>query len=247
MSRVMNKQLRPDEEFVICSVAAHFAGDWWSGENPPDAYLKVRDEITAIEISTLTQHVSDGHGGSKPRISEDATAIWLANKLDSELRHKIPDGLVVILTLASPILKARKVKTHLKEKIVHLVSCSQESENLEDILGNSIKVHVTPDNRPSGKKVVGIVASQKSSPDILLNAKSILENRIVVKARKCGSLKCESPLWLALFNDYWLADDDIYRQAIHSFSVHHPFEKILLVSGNKSVAVLYERLKPALN
>jgi hypothetical protein len=240
----MGDQLRQDEKFVICSVAAYFSGEWWPGENPPDAYLKVHHEVVAVEISTLTQHVSDGSGGSIPRLSEDATAIWLANELNSELLDKIPDGLFVMLTLASPILKARKAKTYLKDKIVTLVSSSCETEVTEDIWGNRVKVRIAPDDRPSGKKVVGIVTNQKSSPDILLNARSILEDRLVVKASKCCSLRFGGPLWLALFNDYWLADNDTYQQAIESFSVDHPFEKILVVCGNRSVTELCEKRSP---
>jgi len=228
-------------------LATHFSGNWWPGENPPDAYLRVGDEVTAVEISTLTQHVSDGSGGLKPRLSEDATAIWLANALNSELRENIPGGWLVILVLASPILKAKKVKAQLRDRITTLVATSRETEVTESIFDNCIKIHVAPDDRPSGKKVVGVVSSQKSSPDILLNARNILEDRLVVKAGKCRFLNFKGPLWLALFNDYWLADDDTYQQAMDSFSVDHPFEKILLVSGNKSVAELHGKHNPALN
>ena len=236
----MTSQLRSDEEFVICSVAAHFSGTWWAGENPPDAYLQAGHEITAVEISTLTQHVSDGRGGSKPRLSEDSTAIWLANALNDELQASVPDGMLVMLTLASPILKAKKVKTQLKRTISNLLSSACECEVAEDILGNRIDVQIVADDRPSGKKVVGIITNANSSPDILKNAWHILEDRIVVKASKCSSLPFVGPKWLALLNDYWLADNDTYQQAFDSFSVDHPFEKILLVSGNGSVAVLRE-------
>lgn len=241
----MSSQLRSDEEFVIRSLATHFSGNWWAGENPPDAYLQVCDEVAAIEISTLTQHVSDECGGSKPRLSEDSTAIWLANELNNELQVEIPDGLLVILTLAAPIMKARKVKTQLKEKIVNLVSNSCRTEISEIIIGNSITVKVTSDERPSGKKIVGIITNEKSSPNILQNAMSILEDRIVVKTGKCRSLAFNGPKWLALLNDYWLADNDTYLQAIGSSSLAHPFEKILLVSGNRSVVVLHEKHNPA--
>ena len=241
----MTSPLRPDEKFVICSVAAHFSGTWWPGEDPPDAYLRVGDEVAAIEISTLTQHVSDGRGGSKPRISEDSTAIWLANQMNEELRASVPDGRVVMLTLTSPILKARRVKTRLKGEIANLVSRACESAVVEVILGNRIEIQIVADDRPSGKKVVGIVTNANSSPDILRNAWGILEDRIVVKASKCGSLAFAGPKWLALLNDYWLADNETYQQAIELFSVDHPFEKILLVSGNSSVAVLHEKHNPA--
>lgn len=237
----MSSQLRSDEEFVINSLSAHFSGEWNAGENPPDAYLKIGDRLAAVEISILTQHVSDGRGGSISRLSEDSTAVWLANELNKELKDKIPDGLVVILTLASPILKARKVKAQIKEKIVSHISNFRGTEVSEVVLGNRIAIHVAADDRPSDKKVVGIIMNQKSSSDILQNAWSILENRIVVKAEKCRSLAFDGPKWLALFNDYWLADDDTYQQAMGAFSLNHPFEKILLVSGNRSVSVLYSK------
>jgi hypothetical protein len=241
----MTSQLRSDEEFVIGSVAAHFLGSWWPGENPPDAYLKAGDETTAVEISTLTQHVSDGRGGSKPRLSEDSTALWLANALNEELQELVPDGLLVMLTLASPILKAKKVKTQLKGKISNLLSSACECEATEVILGNQINIQVVADDRPSGKKIVGLITNANSSPDILRNAWHILEDRIIVKASKCSSLPFVGPKWLALLNDYWLADNDTYQQAFDSFTADHPFEKILLVSGDGSVAVLREKHNPA--
>jgi hypothetical protein len=36
-------------------------------------------------------------------------------------------------------------------------------------------------------------------------------------------------------HDYWLEDSETYRQAIEALSISHPFEKILLISGNGSV------------
>ena len=238
----MNNQLRPDEEFVIRAVAAFFSGDWWPGENPPDAYLKVCEEVVAVEISTLTQLVSDEKGGSKPRMSEDATALWLANELNEELRDEIPDGRTVVLTLESPILKANKVKRRLKGTILrHVLSTRDKVEVEEEIYGNRINIHVSSYDGPDPRKVHGVVINRKSSPDILLNARCILEDRIVVKANKCRSLHFKGALWLTLFNDYWLAENETYKQAFEMFSVDHPFEKILLVSDNKSVAALYEK------
>jgi len=234
----MNNQLRSDEEFVIRSVANHFLGSWWPGQNPPDAYLQVGKEIIAVEISTLTQHVSDGRGGSKPRRSEDSTAIWLVNALNEELQTLVPDGWIVILNLASPILKAKKSKIQLKERISNLFLSACDCEIEEVILGNRIGIKVVAGNRQGGKKVVGVIWNSNSSKDILNNAWNILENRIVEKARKCKCLPFEGPKWLVLLNDYCLADNDIYQQAFNSFSADHPFEKILLASGNGSVAAL---------
>ncbi len=245
MSSVADNKLREDEEFVIRTLAAFYSGVWRPGENPPDAYLNIGNEQISVEISTLTQHVNDEKGGSVPRLSKDATAIRVSEELNDELREKIPPRRFVLLVLRSPITKARKLKPILSNRILDLVKSDgvSEAEAEEEILGNQIKIHLIPNDRPSGKKVVGIVTNQKSSADILLNAKQILEGRIAVKAKKYQSLDFGGPLWLALFNDYWLADAQTYQQAIKESSVNHPFERILLVSGNKSVAILYEKHK----
>ena len=61
----MTNQLKPDEQFVINSLAAHVGGTWSTGENPPDAYLRIGEEAVAVEISTLTQHVVAERGGTR--------------------------------------------------------------------------------------------------------------------------------------------------------------------------------------
>jgi hypothetical protein len=60
--------MRQDEKFVIESIATAYSGDWKPGEDPPDAYLIVADRPVAVEISTLTQHVTDDRG-TRPRLS----------------------------------------------------------------------------------------------------------------------------------------------------------------------------------
>lgn len=235
--------LRPDEKFCIDAVVASVGGKWSEGENPPDAYLSIGNDNIAVEISTLTQHVSDHNGGFKPRLSEDSTAIRLCNELDEQLKNQVPAGRTVLLILSAPINSVRKLKPKLGEEIMALVESAGETDVTveREILGNAITIHHFPEDRPSGKKVVGVVQNEKSNADILANARAILADRIVVKAQKCNSLISRGPVWLALFNDYWLADIDTYRQAIAQISPEHPFEKILIVSANKSATVLYEK------
>jgi hypothetical protein len=201
--------------------------------------LKIGTTVSAVEITTLTQHVSDGRGGTKSRLSEDAAAVWVAQTLNAELQSSIPDGRVVMLTLTSPVFKAKRTKDLLKEKIIECVSNAGESQCEVSILDNKINIHVMPYDGPSAK-VLGAIASANSSPDILKNAWAILEDRIAVKAVKCSSLAFAGNKWLALLNDYWLADSDTYRQAFGLFSVDHPFEKILLVSTEGAITVLNE-------
>ena len=235
--------LRPDEKYCIEAVVASVGGEWSEGEDPPDAYLSIGSDNIAVEISTLTQHVTDDSGGSKPRLSEDSTAIRLCNELDEELKTQIPTGRKVLLILSAPIYSARKLKPRLSEEIISLVErAGEEDITVErEILNNKITIHHFPEDRSSAKKIAGLVQNEKSDADILANAKTILADRIAVKAAKCNPLTSSGPVWLALFNDYWLADIDTYRQAMAQITYEHPFERILVVSGNKSVTVLYEK------
>ncbi len=235
--------LRRDEKLCIDAVVASVGGKWSEGEDPPDAYLSIGNDNIAVEISTLTQHVTDHAGGSKPRLSEDSTAIRLCNELDEELKTHIPAGRKVRLFLWAPISSARKLKPRLAHEIIALVEAAGKEDVIveREILGNKITIHYFPEDRTSGKKVVGAVQNKKSDADILANAKAILADRIDVKAQKCRPLISSGPIWLALFNDYWLADIDTYRQATAQISAKHPFERILIVSGNRSVTALYEK------
>lgn len=237
----MASELRSDEDFAIRAVAASTSGKWLPGDNPPDAYLIVGERTIGVEISTLTQHVNDERGGTHARLSEDVPAIAMANQLDQDLREVIPDGRMAILVLRAPILEVRKTALQLKETICRLVAtaCSETVDVEESICGNTIGIQITSHEEPDPRKVHAVVPNRKSSPNILLNAQYILEERIVTKAKKCSLLNFEGPLWLALINDYWLADSQTYQQAIATIPLSHPFERILLISGDGSVVTLH--------
>jgi len=236
-------KLRPDEQFCIEAVVSSVGGRWSEGEEPPDAYLNTGNERIAVEISTLTQYVTDQNTGSRPRLSGDTTAIRLCNELNHDLKNDIPENRTVLLILSAPIYRARKLKPKLSAEIMALVgsAASDDVTVTHEIMGNKITIHHIPDDRHSGKKIVGAVQNEKSSADILANATAILADRIHIKTQKCESLQSCDSLWLVLFNDYWLADIDTYRQAVSKLSIDHPFEKILIVSGSKSVEILDEK------
>jgi hypothetical protein len=113
----------------------------------------------------------------------------------------------------------------------------------EDVLGNRIDINLSSCSGPENRKVCAAVINRKSDPHITSNARMILEERIATKTKKCDSLAFKGPVWLALFNDYFLADDETYKQAVGQMSRSHIFDKIYLISENGSVATLCD--KPA--
>jgi len=224
------------------SVATACSGDWRPGADPPDAYLTIADRTIAVEISTLTQHVTDGRG-PRPRRSDDIPATRLAKQLDAELKTAVPDGKFITLVLSSPILEPRKTKAELRNEITSLLSGNPELSRIErKIRGNHIEICLSESPESGGMKIGVVVRNRASNPHILTNVRYILEDRIKTKAEKCGKLS--GPIWLALLNDYFLADADDYRDALKSISVEHPFEKILLVSGDGSVDTLLDQRRP---
>jgi hypothetical protein len=191
----------------------------------------------------LTQHVVDERGGMKPRLSEESTALWLANELEKELSAVIPDGRMFVLTLRAPISNARRTKEALRGRLISLAARNaHETIDVEEtILSNRIGIYLTPYDGADRRKVHAAVANQKSDPHILSNARATLEERIATKSNKCSALAGEKPVWLALLNDYFLADDETYKQALAQISDPHIFDKIVLISGNGSVTTLHDK------
>jgi hypothetical protein len=239
----MTSKLKPDEEFVARSLATQFHGAWSEGENPPDIYLNICNQTVAVEISTLTQHVFDERGGMTPRLSEDSTALWLANELEKELSAIIPSDRMFVLTLRAPISNARRTKEVLRGSLLGLVaSNANETIDVEEtIFGNRIGIHLTPYDGADRRKVHAVIPNRNSDPHIPSNARRILEERIATKSNKCSAFAAKKPTWLALFNDYFLADDETYRRALAQISTPHIFDKIVLISGNGSVTTLYDK------
>jgi hypothetical protein len=233
--------MHQEERFVIESVATAYSGDWKPGADPPDAFLMIADRTIAVEISTLTQHVTDDQG-TRSRLCDDIPATRLAKQLDAELKTTVPHGKFVTLALSSPILELRKTKAKLTNEITSLLSGNAElSCRKVSICGNDIEICLSKSPESGGKKIGAVIRNRPSDRNILRNAWYLLEDRIKAKAEKCGHLNFSGSIWLALLNHYFHADADEYRDALKSISVEHPFEKILLVSGDGSVDTLFDQ------
>ena len=234
----MASSLREDEHFVIEALCASYGGTWRIGEDPPDAYMSLNENEVAVEISILTQHVVSKSGKSVPRLSQDSGVLRLCDEVNEELKNIIPSGVYILLTISAPLNKIRQTKADLINEIKAIVQKKTPKKQVVEINQNKVKIQLISGDRPSGKKVVGIVPNQNSSPDILANVQYILSERINDKIKKCSKV-VHRPLWLALFNDYWLAEPDTYELAMNKLSIKHPFERICLVLGNKEVHNLY--------
>jgi hypothetical protein len=250
MKKTVNRRppnsLRDDEKFVIAAVSAAFSARWRPGEDPPDAYLTLGGKTVAVEISTLMQPVTDERG-TRSRLTDDLPTAALGEELNLELQALIPDGYRVSLILRSPILARAKTKrkiASLIRSLLHNILTFPPHYHLA-VNDNPVSIYLDYHGDAQQKKVTVGFMHRKAVADLGANTRYILEERINVKAVKCKHLVGRGPLWLALLNDYWLADADTYRYALSLLSVKHPFDKILIVSGGGLVDGIFGEGPPA--
>lgn len=73
---------------------------------------------------------------------------------------------------------------------------------------------------------------------MLCNAAIILADRIEAKEKACTPSNFEGEYWLALLNDYWIANFDIYKAAYKRLKLNHGFEKIIIVNYDGDIACI---------
>ncbi len=169
------------------------------------------------------------------------TALSVIDEINKAVAEQIPDGKRVRIWLDAPVIKANRLKRPLTKKILEVVKSkdSEQDSFEEEILGNRITFNVIATEDKSAKKVLAAVTNRSGRIDILQNAKFVLEDRIVVKNKKLQSLNHKGLVWLALLNHYWVADVDVYRDAMASIQLDHRFDRILIVSDDKRVTTVF--------
>ncbi len=234
-------RLRGDEEFVIRAVAKKFSGLWTRVEDdPPDAYLTIGANTVAVEITTLVQRVTDERG-TRSRSSDDAPITAIANDLNVKLNAVIPDRYSIGLVFSTPILNVRKTISDLTKHLGRSDIRSLAHAKEVHIQGNRISISLHYHEETQTRKVWCAATNRSSDPNILSNAFHILGDRITEKSKKCSALIGKQPLWLALLNDYFLADASDYERALSCIAVDHPFDMVLLIGRDGQVDSLFER------
>jgi len=227
--------LKPDEVFVKDRLIDYFGpenGIAQEGENPPDIYLTIKGRKIAVEITRLSPVSFDQNGKMQNRNTQDYFGINLCDEIDSKLKSRVPSEIDIVLTLHVPVDNPRKYKKEFTKKIEAILdkTITIGDRFKIDILGSKLEINIVPNRHHSQKKLVGIIVNDDSSAHILSNAEAILTDRILDKVKKCKNIQHQGPKWLALFNDYWLADHETYSQAIKNMSIQHDFERIFVIS-----------------
>lgn len=232
--------MKPDEETVGRALVNFLGGppvaSMSEGDDPPDLYLSFGGRRVGVEVTRLSQFTIEPDGTLGNRTTQDSFGLGLIADLNFEIGPLVPQDTSLLVVLWLPVKKASRFKNSL----INLSAQFAESATIgmrekHEIEGSRVDISGIP-LRPSGDKVVGIIANENSSADIGLNARLILEERIRCKTSICKKL--EKPLWLAMLNDYWIADADSYELAAKQLRIAHCFERLFLVLDTGAVSEL---------
>ena len=230
--------VRRDEAFVARALVEFFGGSSSAsasdGEDPPDLYLTVGASRVGVEVTQLSQFTLEPDGSLGNRRTQDFFGLRLLDELNAKIGPSLPDDISLLVGLWVPVSKAARFRKGLTNWVTEVASAPVKGLQQErEIEGSKTSISVIPE-RPSGKKVVGFLFNRNSSADIGINARLVLEDRIRKKSEICAPLP--KPIWLAVLNDYWLADASTYAAAYRQLKLAHCFERIFLVSDEGSVS-----------
>jgi len=229
--------VQSDEEFVGRALVEFFGGSSCAsvsdGEDPPDLYLTAHASRVGVEVTRLSQFTLEPGGTLGNRTTQDSFGLRLLDELDAKLGPSLPDDVSLMIVLRVPLSNPAGFRKGLTEWVKKIALAPEKSlEQEREIVGSRTGISVIPE-RPTGKKIVGCVVNTNSSADIGLNARLVLEDRIRTKSEICALLP--KPIWLAVLNDYWLANTDTYAVAGRQLTLTHCFERIFLVSDRSAV------------
>jgi hypothetical protein len=232
--------MRRDEAFVAHALVEFLGGPSSvtasDGDDPPDAYLTLGESRVGLEVTRLSQFTLESDGTLGNRATQDFFGLRLLDELNTAIGPLLPDDTSLLVGLWVPVSNAARFRKELKEWVREIAMAPAKGAQLErDIDGSKTSVSVIAE-RPTGKKIAGFVVNKNSSADIGLNARLVLEDRIRTKSKICAQLP--KPVWLAVLNDYWLADADSYVQVYRELKLTHCFERIFLVADNGAVSEL---------
>ncbi|KGJ89596.1 hypothetical protein [Colwellia psychrerythraea] len=233
--------MRPDEEYVLATLASKFGGKYIDGEDPPDGYLLLNNRRIAVEVTKLVEHINE-NGKRRSRLADDVPISNVVEQLNEEIGSLIPKNRWIHLVIPSPIKRINEFKKELTRIILNMIA-TKTHKAVIDILGYVVSINLYKCQHPPKQKVVQLIATQFASTNIQENTQFLLENRIIIKNQKCNAntnINSDADeYWLALFNTYCMADVDSYRGAYDLLKLEHNFNKIYLIDGYRRVYKLY--------
>ncbi|MFM9842995.1 MAG: hypothetical protein ACKVOI_08510 [Dongiaceae bacterium] len=232
--RVGSVKLRPDEAFVSEALVHFFGGpeivSASDGDDPPDFYITFNNRSVAVEVTRLTPIAIGPDGSIENRFSQDILGLRITNELETTIGTHLPEQVSLLVGIDVPIARQSRFLRGMQSWIEELIpTLTPGMEFATIVAGSKVAISVMP-RETTRRRIIGYVVNKRTSPNILMNAQFIIENRIKSKIATCGSIARTLPIWLAMLNDFWLADAETYQLAIRDMRFEECFERLFVVS-----------------
>ncbi|MBV9271693.1 MAG: hypothetical protein JO165_11395, partial [Candidatus Eremiobacteraeota bacterium] len=119
----------------------------------------------------MKQRVLEEASSQRPRLRYDKVALRFMSMMKDGVSDAVPDGKVVILTIAAPIRQASKTAVQLEAEIRGYLDRHRAAtpDLCSAIQGNRIRVRVVNADRNASQKLIGFVyTDQTGAVDLLL-------------------------------------------------------------------------------
>lgn len=250
--------LKGREKFVADSLVSYYskegkAVDYSEGEDPPDIYLEIDGNVTAVEITEIDTNVINNIR------TLNSGYLQFIDSLNKSHKKKLPVGIGLLIHFYHNNTKVSKVKKEFFKRL----SCYIGSRLM--VIGNKYessigRVNFTIEclrtkNGKSGfagsvgqyggksrkSRDINEVSKQLAESNLLLMSTATVHDRIIDKNKKCKHLA--EPAYLALYDNYYnkftdFTDSrhfDFYNEVMSAIPSFGLFEKVMIVFANGDV------------
>jgi len=172
-------------------------------------------------------------------MKDDAPANNLANNIELDIKAMIPHDMHVFLVIGTPVKQIRKTQAKVAAAITHMIQ-NNIFELDRKFLDNDISISIFTGWGSYTPKIGYAISNRYSSANIGKNTENMLRERIQTKNKKRNVKPDTDEYWLALFNDYWVADEESYQLAYRNLDIEHNFDKIIIINGHRQANVLHK-------
>jgi hypothetical protein len=239
--------MRADEEFVKDAIVGTLPSPPQKtvpgGKRPPDLTLHFGPSAVALEVTTLSDVYASPDGTIGNRRTVDEFLFRINNDLLREYSSRVQDGQFLLIHYQGPIANPRAYRRQLKvllEGRLRSGGFSNTEFETFNIAGSKVDIGQRAIDRRDRKRIVGLISNKHSIINIEQHAAFLLAGAIAKKNAIVSRIRFSGDKWLGLLNQYFLADQTMYRRALSGTTTANPFSRVYVVSLDGAIEDIME-------
>lgn len=148
-------------------------------------HLVVDGRTVAVDVTTLAKR-GTGHGKeAAPRLRFDKVVIRVNERLQAALSDRVPDGLMVLLSLTAPIRLAAKTAALIDARVQTLLERGfLERIDTSTIQGNRVQIQIVKHRLKRAPTLIAFVHNPETDPRLLFEMTRELLDLVRATARR---------------------------------------------------------------